>query len=135
MQVICEDCACQTGVDLNAVKTWNTRHAPKNPYTVDATHTDPAEAHTALALKYRQRARAAEGLLAVAEKALEVYRDRDKQLEDILGKPETFLPECSDRKTKGSVSKCDNPYNFRFTGPCSKRCANPTKPLNKGESK
>jgi hypothetical protein len=107
----------------------------KNPYTVDSTHTDPAEKETALALKYRQRAREAEGLLAVAEKALEVYRDRDKQLEDILGKPETFLPECSDRKTKGSVSKCDNPYNFRFTGPCSKRCANPTKPLNKGESK
>jgi hypothetical protein len=47
-------------------------------------HTDPLEIQTALALKYRQRAREAEEKLIVCEVALKFYRDRDKQLEDIL---------------------------------------------------
>ena len=39
----------------------------KDPYTVDSTHTDPAEKETAECLKYRQRARAAEEALRVVE--------------------------------------------------------------------
>jgi hypothetical protein len=39
-------------------------------YTVDATHTDAGEKETALALKYRQRARAAEELNKVMLDAL-----------------------------------------------------------------
>ena len=58
----------------------------RDAYTVDPTHTDPGEQETALALAEKKLKRA-EGLLAVAEKALKVYRDRDKQLEDV------FLPD------------------------------------------
>jgi ribosomal protein L44E len=54
-----------------------------DPYEVVINHTDPDEKETALALVQRQLKRT-EGKLIACEKALEVYRARDKQLEDIL---------------------------------------------------
>jgi carbon storage regulator len=168
----------------------------KNPYKVDCTHTDKGQIATALALKYRQRARAAEEALKEAEFVInkfsgwyyndgdecpmtqhkfcpniaerkeshskrmvdeleadrwefdpaaeccecdyihiaagcfaEHYRKqyRDKQLEDILGKPQQFFPQCIHREMKGNVAMCYDPENARHNKPCSKRCETPTK--------
>jgi len=127
---------------------------------VDAAHTDPAEKETALCIKYRQRARVAEAAtevefkqLVITRKALCYIRDnptdhhanmhriavnalhnckkiQDKQLEDILGKPEPFLPQCKYQGNDTTVTICHDPESKHYLKPCSKKCLTPTK---KGE--
>lgn len=60
-----------------------------------------------------------------------VERDIMAELPKEFREPENFLPECIFQYKLYNVIKCGNPYNYRFTGPCSKRCANPKKEITK----
>jgi hypothetical protein len=53
----------------------------KDPYTVDATHTDAGEKETALALKYRQRARVAEEALKESDRQNKIMREALKDIQ------------------------------------------------------
>jgi hypothetical protein len=121
----------------------------KDPYEVVIKHTDLGEIKAALALAERKLKRAeALGVVlcdaldpfagfacddwethqcfnCLAKRAVKQYRD--KQLEDILGKPATFLPKCSNRENVGSVGMCRQSLSVYFNKPCSKRCVTPTK--------
>jgi hypothetical protein len=103
----------------------------KCPYQIVIEHKG-GEIATALALANKQLKRT-EGKLIACEKALKVYRDRDKEIEDILGRePVSFLQPCK-YQSNGSPTICNDSNNHRHNKLCSKRCETPTKGVDKLE--